>query len=73
MTAKRRAQIKKQRRQNAIINTLTVLSVAFLIWVGVSVLDVAGNDSRSANDADWNLFVVMENIHEEMNQNTGAC
>ena len=73
MTAKRRAQIRRQKRQNAIINILTALSVAFFIWVGISWFDFAANDMHNTEDASWNIFTLMIEAGEERNVNTGAC
>jgi TRAP-type C4-dicarboxylate transport system permease small subunit len=75
MTAKRRQEIKRQRRQNAIINTLTFLSVLFFIWVGISWFDYAANDMHNTEDASWNIFTIMVEARdtEERNVNTGAC
>lgn len=58
-------------------NTMVVLSVVFLLWLGISWADiVADNCEPHPTHAPWNAFVLMteamENAQVENNRWTGA-
>ena len=58
-------------------NTLTTLSVVFLLWLAISWVDiVADNCEPHPTHAPWNAFVLMteamQDAQAENNRSTGA-
>lgn len=41
---------------------IAVVSVAFLLWIGISFVDVVADNTTTAQHANWNTFVVMTEL-----------
>ena len=45
-----------------IMNVVAVMSVALMVWIGASFVDVVADNSTTAQHADWNAFVIMTEL-----------
>lgn len=41
---------------------IAVVSMAFLLWIGISFIDVVADNTTTAQHANWNAFVVMTEL-----------
>jgi len=41
---------------------IAVVSMAFLLWIGISFVDVVADNTTTAQHANWNAFVVMTEL-----------
>ena len=41
---------------------IAVVSMAFLLWIGISFVDVVVDNTTTAQHANWNAFVVMTEL-----------
>lgn len=41
---------------------MTVASIALMVWIGASFVDVVADNSTTAQHADWNAFVIMTEL-----------
>ena len=42
--------------------TIAVMSIMFLLWIGISFVDVITDNTTTAQHANWNAFVVMTEL-----------
>lgn len=41
---------------------IAVVSIVFLLWIGISFVDVITDNTTTAQHANWNAFVVMTEL-----------
>ena len=50
--------------QKKLSNLLFAISIVMLIWLGLSVLEIANKNMYSKDYSDYNLIIILSNIIE---------